>query len=122
MNRPGFIWRHRRAGQQNESHLCQHVSALREDTDGVERWRQRIHASHRYEAVRRPEAPDSAIARGNADRAARIRSQSKIHQTARNGGSRSARRATWHAIGRLCIERRAVKEILTQKAESQLVR
>src|SRR5262249_24562281 len=38
-----------------------------------------------------------------------------------NRGSRSARRPSRHAIRRLCIKRRAVKVILTQKAESQLV-
>src|SRR6476646_7515415 len=72
--------------------------------------------------MRRPEAPDSAIARGNAGRAARIRSQRKIHQPARNCGSRSARRPTRHAIGRVRVERRAGKVILAQKTESQLVR
>src|SRR4029450_13138433 len=71
--------------------------------------------------MRRPEAPDSAIARRNTGRATRIRSQSKIHQTARNRGRRSARRSTRHTIWRARIERRAVKVILTKKAESQLV-
>src|SRR6266700_1234786 len=67
-------------------------------------------------------SPDSAIARGNTSRAARIRSQGKIHQTACNCGSRSARGSTRHTLGRPWVERRSVKVILTEKAESQFVR
>ena len=121
MNRRGFVWRGWRAGQQNKSHLFQNVSALREDADRVERWRQRSHASNRYKVMRWSEAPDCAIACGNAGRSGRIRSQRKLHQIARNRGSRSARRPTRHTIRRVCVKRRAVKVILTQQAESQLV-
>src|SRR5438874_4909642 len=81
-----------------------------------------MHASNRDKSVRRTEAPDSAIARGNAGRAAGIRSQGKIHQTACNCGNRSARGSTRHALGRPWVERRSVKVILTKKAESQFVR
>src|SRR5262245_7066120 len=71
--------------------------------------------------MRWPETPDSAIARWNSGRAASVRSQRKIHQTACNCGSRSTRRPTRHTIRSVRVERCPAKVILTQKTESQLV-
>ena len=69
---------------------------------------------------RKPQIPQ--LLAGTRVEPPRIRSERKIHQTAGNRRSRSARRSTRYAIGRPRVERRAVKVILTKKTESQFVR
>ena len=92
-----------------------------EDSDGVERRRQRHDAGDGDDAVRRSQAPDAAVARRDADRAAGVGAEREIDQAAGDGGGGAAGGAAGHTIGGGRVERRAVEMVFTEQAEGDFV-
>ena len=107
---------------QRGAYADKHVRVMRQPCGGVVDRMQRHKASGGQRAVRGAQAPDAAIAGGNAGGAACVGSQRKVHQLCRHCRHRAAGGASRNAFARIGVDGRPVMHIVAQQAEGEFIR